>query len=79
MRKLRNNTSSKVAIIREDVDEETRRKQDAIVPMYNTRLGYFVYRIKYLQLEVEQAEEARIKAIADRSRLSHEMTLSQSR
>ena len=71
--------ASKIAIVTNEVDEETKQKQDGIIPMYNARIGYFLYRIKYLQLEIEQAEEARIKAIAERSRLSHEMTVSQAR
>jgi hypothetical protein len=43
------------------------------VPKYNTRKREFQYRLRYLALELEQAEEARIQALADRSRLSHEM------
>lgn len=43
------------------------------MPKYNTRKREFQYRLRYLALELEQAEEARIQALADRSRLSHEM------
>lgn len=53
--------------------------QDLIVPKYNVRKREFQYRIKYLGLEIEQAEEARIKALADRSKLSHDMMSLQTR
>jgi hypothetical protein len=65
--------------VRLQADEQTKRLQDALVPKYNARRKEFIYRIKYLGLEIEQAEETRIKTIAERSRLSHEMAAFQNR